>query len=91
MKDIDAFTHQFVRGLRSVPEYIGTICHHCTGSCGELPDDQCLISAWTSYIQGAHEHGYDAYETGRRCAMAQLQHREQHSEVRLPCEASAAT
>ena len=90
MSDFDhAFREEFIRGLRSVSAYIGSICQDCSGSCGEKPDDQCLVSAWSSYIQAAFEHDHDAYETGRRCAVAQLQHREGHNQVRFTCDASA--
>lgn len=83
----EQFTRQFLRGLRGVPSYMDSVCRSCKGSCGEQPDDQCLISAWSSYIQGAFDQGYGAEETGRRCAMAQLQQREMDGKVQMPCEA----
>jgi hypothetical protein len=86
MNEFDAFRERFISGLRGVPDYIGSVCHHCAGSCGDQLDDQCLISAWSSYIQAAFDHGHDAYEAGKRCATAQLRHRERHNEVRYPCE-----
>lgn len=86
MNAFEEFTRQFVCGLRGVPRYMESVCQSCKGSCGEQPDDQCLISAWTSYIQGAFDQGYDAQETGRRCAMAQVQHREEHGKVQMPCQ-----
>jgi len=83
---IQQFTQRFLRGVRSVPGYMDSLCHSCTGSCGGRPDDQCLISAWGGYIQGAFDHGHDAEEAGRRCATAQLQRREQYKSIQLPCE-----
>lgn len=89
MSAFEQFTDQFIRGLRGVPRYMDSVCESCKGSCGERPDDQCLISAWSSYIQGAFDHGYDPEETGRRCALAQLQQREMDGKVRMPCETNA--
>jgi hypothetical protein len=86
MKDFERFTQQFIVGLRSVPGYVDSLCHSCKGACGERPDDQCLISAWSDYIQGAFDNGYDPQQSGKRCAMAQLQQRETPARIQLPCE-----
>jgi hypothetical protein len=83
---IERFTQEFIIGLRSVPGYVESLCRMCQGDCGERPDDQCLISAWSSYIQGAFDHHYDPRESGRRCAQAQLQQNQAPDGVRLPCE-----
>jgi hypothetical protein len=86
MSALEQFTQQFIRGLHGVPRYMDSVCQSCEGSCGEEPDDQCLISAWSGYIQSAFDQGYDPEETGRRCAMAQLQHREEDGKVKMPCQ-----
>jgi len=86
MSDQHKFTQLFLRGLRSVPGYVESLCDSCQGACGERPDDQCLISAWSSYIQSAHAEAHDPEEMGRRCAVAQLQQRQADNLVLLPCE-----
>lgn len=91
MSDYHDFTQKFLRGLRGVPGYVDSLCDCCKGSCGEQPDDQCLISAWCSYIQGAYDNQHDPEEAGRRCAQSQVPRRQMDEAVRLPCEGEPAS
>lgn len=72
MKITESYALEFARGLRSVTGYTDTLCGACHGACGEIPDDQCLISAWAAYIYAAEQDGHPAFDAGRQCAQARI-------------------
>ena len=78
MSALNQYAQEFLRGLRSVPEYLEIVCRSCNGGCRTQVDDQCLFGAWYGYIEAAFEQRLDAFEVGRRCASAQVAQTESH-------------